>query len=70
MYQREHVLLSVESFTLGFLGRVNGWSNDECQVIMAEVRREMSDPKLHLYTVFHLVIGRRPEAADRDPGST
>jgi len=66
MYQREHVLLCVESFTLGLLGRVMGWSNDECQVLMAEVRRELRDPKLRLYTVFHFVIGRRPEPAGKD----
>jgi len=66
-YQLELVLLSIESFTQGFLGRVKGWSNEECEVIMAEVRREVRDPKLHLYTVFHFVIGRRPEAIDEDP---
>jgi len=68
MYQREVALLSVESFTPGFLSRVNGWSNDECQVLMAEVRREMRDPENHLYNVFHSVIGRRPDV-DNDPGS-
>jgi len=68
MYQREVALLSVESFTLGFLSRVNGWSNDECQVLMAEVRREMRDPENHLYNVFHCVIGRRPDV-NNDPGS-
>jgi len=61
MYQLELALRSVESFTLGFLKRVNGWSNNECQVLMAEVRREIRDPKIHLYGVFHSVIGRRPE---------
>jgi hypothetical protein len=66
MYNRENVLLSVESFTPGLLGRVFGWSNDEVQVLMAEVRKELRDPKLHLYAVYHFVYGRRPLAADRD----
>jgi len=62
-YHREVFLLSLESYTVGLLGRVDGWSNDECQVIMADVRREIRDPKLHLYGVFYVVIGRRPEAS-------
>jgi hypothetical protein len=60
MYNREMVILSVESSIPGFLGRVFGWSNDECQVLMAEVKRELRDPKLRLYAVYHFVYGRRP----------
>jgi len=62
MYERENVCLAAEPWTLGFLGRLNGWSNDECRVLIAEVRREVRDPKLHLYAFYHFVIGRRPES--------
>jgi hypothetical protein len=60
MYNRENVLLSVASFTPGLLGRVFGWSNDECQVLMAEVRRELRDPTLRLYATYRFVYGKRP----------
>ncbi len=70
MYNRENVLLSVESFTPGLLGRVFGWSIDECQVLMAEVRRELRDPKLRPYAVYHFMYGRKPEDADEDQRST
>jgi hypothetical protein len=61
LYQLEHALLSIESFTLGMLGRALSWSAEECQVIGAEVRREMRDPTNHLFTTLHFITGRRPE---------
>jgi hypothetical protein len=62
MYQLEHALLSIESFTLGMLGRALEWSAEECQVIGAEVRREMKDRDNHLFTSIHFVTGRKPHA--------
>jgi hypothetical protein len=58
--QREHVVLSVAAFTPGLIGRVLGWSEEEFQVLMSETRRELRDPKLHLYTRFRFTYGRRP----------
>ena len=59
-YQGEHMYLCVEPFTVAPLTRVLGWSVDECQVLMAAVRKEMRDAKNHFYTVFHYVQGRKP----------
>jgi len=60
LYQLEHLLICGDSFTSGLLGRVLGWSKEECQILLAEAHREMRDPKLHLYTQFRFIYGRKP----------
>jgi len=50
----------IGSFTLALLTRTLGWSLDECEVLMAGVRREFCDPENHLITVFHFVYGKKP----------
>jgi hypothetical protein len=39
---------------------------EEVQVIMAGVRAELSNPKLHLMTKFRFVYGRKPGAPNAD----
>jgi hypothetical protein len=60
LYQREHIVLCFESFTPGLFGRILGWSQLEYQILIAEASREIRDPKLHLYTVFRFIYGRKP----------
>jgi len=60
-YQREQVILSLESYVPGLLGRVLGWSTEECQILIAEATRELRDPKIHLYTAFRFIYGRKPK---------
>lgn len=59
-FQREHMIACVEPFTMAIFTRVLGWSLEETQVIMANVRKEMRDPKNHLLTIFHYTYGRKP----------
>jgi hypothetical protein len=54
------VILSLESYVPGLLGRMLGWSKEECQILIAEATRELRNPKLHLYNSFHFVYGRKP----------
>jgi hypothetical protein len=60
LYQREHVVLCLEAFTPGLIGRVLGWSETEYQILISEARRELRDPTLHLYTQFRFTYGRKP----------
>jgi hypothetical protein len=62
LYQREHVLICFDSYTPGLLGRILGWSKDEYQILIAESCREVRDPKIHLYTVFRFIYGRKPKS--------
>ncbi|KAL3422374.1 methyltransferase [Phlyctema vagabunda] len=60
MYQQEQMCDCVESFTLALLTRVLKWSNEETQVLMANVRSNFRNKKNHLYCKFHYVYGRKP----------
>ncbi|KAL1596306.1 hypothetical protein SLS60_008951 [Paraconiothyrium brasiliense] len=62
-YQREHMAIGIEPYTLGFLGKVLGWSEAECKIMIAKVREEVRDKSLHMYIRFYFVYGRKPESA-------
>ncbi|KAJ4299604.1 hypothetical protein N0V90_004850 [Kalmusia sp. IMI 367209] len=62
-YQREHMAIGIEPYTLGFLGKILGWSEAECKIMIAKVREEVRDKSLHMYIRFYFVYGRKPESA-------
>lgn len=62
-YQREHMVIGVEPYTYGFIGKVLGWSGEECKVLTARVVNEIKDKSFHIYVKFYFVSGRKPEAA-------
>jgi hypothetical protein len=62
-YQRELMTMGVEPYTFGFIGKLLGWSEDECRVLIAKVVSEMRDKSLHLYVRFFFTYGRKPETA-------
>lgn len=54
------LLMAVESYSLALFTRVLGWSNNETQVFLAGVRRDLKNPEVHTYCNLHIVYGRRP----------
>jgi dGTP triphosphohydrolase len=62
MYQLEHVVASVEPFSLALFTRALGWSVDKTQVLMAGVKDDFRNRKNHLYTTSHFVYGKKPAA--------
>lgn len=51
---------SAESYTLGFIGKVLGWSLDECNALIAKLVEQLRDPKIHSYTNWHFIYAQRP----------
>ncbi|KAJ4176425.1 hypothetical protein NW759_017535 [Fusarium solani] len=51
----------IDSYTPGLFGRVLGWSEEEIQVFVAKVKRDLKDPKIHLYQQLYFIWGRKPE---------
>lgn len=49
-----------ESMSLALFTRVLGWTHDEVRVLMALVRRDLRNKKIHAYWNFWIVYGRRP----------
>ena len=60
MYQLEQMVACVEPFTLALLTRILDWSNENTQVLMANMRNEFRNRKNLLYINFHFVYGRKP----------
>ena len=61
IYQLEHMVDSVELYTLGPFTRVLDWSLEETQVLIAKVKNELRDKGNHFHFQFHCVYGRRPD---------
>ncbi|KAF1811222.1 TAM domain methyltransferase [Eremomyces bilateralis CBS 781.70] len=61
-YQREHAVAGIEPYTLGFIVKILGWSQEEAQIMIANVLNELKDRRLHLYVPFYYVYGRKPES--------
>lgn len=55
-------LEGVEGWTMGLFNRVLGWSVEEVQVHLAEVRKNFRDPRIHSYITMYLVYGQKPKA--------
>jgi SAM-dependent methyltransferase len=66
MYQLEHMILSVEPYTLALFTRILGWTVEECQILMALVKAEFRSPKNHLISYFHFIYGQKPPAIRPD----
>ncbi|KAH7065704.1 methyltransferase [Paraphoma chrysanthemicola] len=62
-YQREHMAMGIEPYTLGFIGRVLGWSEAECRILIAKVINDVRNRALHLYIRFYFVHGKKPDSA-------
>lgn len=53
------MLDAVEPFMLALYTCVLGHSLDQIRAIMEAVKRELSDPKLHLYNTLYFIYGRK-----------
>jgi len=60
-FTRPMMLQTVDSYTLHLYTQVLGRSLEETHLEMAHVKRELLDPTLHMYLVYHFLVGRKPE---------
>ncbi|KAK5196120.1 hypothetical protein LTR99_008071 [Exophiala xenobiotica] len=58
-FYRAQFIDAVEPFTLALFTRVLGYSADEAKIIIARVKKDLVNPKLHMYVHFHFVWGRK-----------
>lgn len=61
-YQREHMAMGIEPYTLGFIGKILGWSEEECRVLIAQTTNDVRRRDVHMYIKFYFVHGRKPQA--------
>ncbi|KAI4289606.1 MAG: hypothetical protein L6R35_001117 [Caloplaca aegaea] len=56
------IMQGLEGFTYALFTRRLGYSKAEVEVICANVRKEMKDPKLHAMYHLHVAYGQKPES--------
>ncbi|WZH50357.1 S-adenosyl-L-methionine-dependent methyltransferase [Fusarium acuminatum] len=49
VWNNENIRIALESLTMAPFTRAHGWSSDEVNVFLAEVRKDLNDPKIHGY---------------------
>jgi hypothetical protein len=54
-------LVSVEPYSLALFTKELGYTVDETKILVAQVKRELVNPKLRLYVHLHFIWGRRLE---------
>lgn len=55
-----HSLEGLESFTLGLFSRVLGWTRQEIDDLMYDVKKELLNPNNHFYVSAHFLYGQKP----------
>jgi trans-aconitate methyltransferase len=61
--ERLHMNESLEAHSLALLTRMLGYSCDQANTLFAMVCNEINDCRLHLYTVYRFLVGRKPLGA-------
>lgn len=61
-YEQVNFMEGLEAWTLALYTRVLGWSALEVEIFFADVRKELVDRSLHLYSKWYFVYGQKPEA--------
>ena len=56
-----NLVAGLEAVTLYFFTSILGWSIDEVQALLALVRKDLEDPKIHAYFPAYIVYGQKPE---------
>ncbi|KAG7403854.1 putative methyltransferase tdiE [Fusarium oxysporum f. sp. rapae] len=61
-WNNENTSVALESLTIAPFTRAHGWSSEEVDVFLVDVRKDLNDPKIHAYWPICSVYGRKPEA--------
>jgi hypothetical protein len=59
-YQQHMMLEALDAYSFGLFTRVLGWSNEEVQVLLAEVRKDLQNRRFHGYSRVYVVYGKKP----------
>jgi hypothetical protein len=66
LYMRTAVLDRLDTMSFGPLCKGLGWSKEEVQVYLINVRKCLMDNTVHSYFPFHVSYGQKPENETKD----
>ncbi|KAM0271171.1 hypothetical protein ACHAQH_009155 [Verticillium albo-atrum] len=61
MWNLENITSGLHGLSAAVYTRVLGWSSEEMEILLAKVRRELKDTKVHAYWPIYVVYGQKPE---------
>ncbi|KAL2060667.1 hypothetical protein VTL71DRAFT_9308 [Oculimacula yallundae] len=61
MWNCENYLAGLSGFSMALFTRVFQWSPAQLEVFLVDVRKELSDTRIHAYFQIYTVYGRKPE---------
>ncbi|KAM0263628.1 hypothetical protein ACHAPA_008717 [Fusarium lateritium] len=53
----------LQAFSYGLLHRIKGWTKEQIEVNLVDVRKALADERVHGYQKFYVVYGRKPASA-------
>ncbi|KAH6954590.1 S-adenosyl-L-methionine-dependent methyltransferase [Fusarium avenaceum] len=60
VWNNENIAIALESLTIAPFTRAHGWSIEDVQVFLTEVRKDLNNPRIHGYWPICSVYGRKP----------
>jgi len=60
MYARVGILDGLQAMAFGPLCRGMGWSKEQVEVMLVDVRKCLTDTSVHSYLPFHVMYGQKP----------
>lgn len=60
-FQLLQMIEAVEPFSLAVFTRILKWTPEATRELMERVKADLCNPRLHLYSRFHFIYGRKPE---------
>jgi hypothetical protein len=64
-YSHRHWICHIEGYSLRLFTKTLGWSKEDTDDLLKRVLQELDQEDLQLYSLFYLVIGRKPTSAAR-----
>ncbi|KAM0328733.1 hypothetical protein ACHAQA_005146 [Verticillium albo-atrum] len=61
MWNLENITSGLHGLSAAVYTRVLGWTNEELEILLAKVRRELKDTSIHAYWPIYVVYGQKPE---------
>ncbi|KAE8378075.1 hypothetical protein BDV26DRAFT_262222 [Aspergillus bertholletiae] len=64
-YYHKHWIRNIEGYSLRLFTKTLGWSKEDTDNLLKRVLQELDQEDLQLYSLFYLIIGKKPTSATR-----
>jgi hypothetical protein len=61
MWMRQNIEDGIAGFTMGYFTRGLGWSKEEVDVFVAQIRPQINSTRSHMYLPIGFFYGRKPD---------